>query len=213
MAYTKYTKTEWVDKENSGFSEGSSPSVCADNLNKMEQGIYDSVRRSGDKMEGALELCRSPQSDMEAANKGYVDKWSKDTKIITQDPPYDDYSAGTYFDERLLKSNKTLTDEFQTIAQFTPKIGGNICVTVRATSDKNAYIESFICENGKEISNTRNTVRAYDFPRRIYINIEAEKTYTYKAKKTSSSSSVPEITSVGILGYIIEDVSKYFNFS
>ena len=72
MAYTKYEKTKWVDTESPEYT-ADSPSVCADNLNKMEQGIYESVRRSGDKMEGALELYRSPQSDMEAANKGYVD--------------------------------------------------------------------------------------------------------------------------------------------
>lgn len=214
MAYTKYEKTEWVDTESSEYT-ADSPSVCADNLNKMEQGIYESVRRDGDKMEGALELYRSPQSDMEAANKGYVDEWSKNTKRIERFPAteYSDSSSGTYFSKQIFDSSKTLTDEFQTITQFTPKVGGDIELKVNAAYDENAYIEYFICENGNEISETRGTKRASDFPRNLEISIEAGKTYAYKAKKASNSSNVPQITSVYIRGYIIEDASKYFSFA
>ena len=48
-----YTRVGWKDKEDASFTEDS-PSLCAENLNKMEDGIAASVCRSGDKMTGIL---------------------------------------------------------------------------------------------------------------------------------------------------------------
>lgn len=51
-----YTKTVW--------QEGSPPGISADNLNKIEQGIYDAyvekVSKSGDTMTGQLTITGNP---------------------------------------------------------------------------------------------------------------------------------------------------------
>ena len=67
-----YTRVGWKDKEDASFTEDS-PSLCAENLNKMEDGIAASVCRSGDKMTGILKLHSDPTEADDAATKNYVD--------------------------------------------------------------------------------------------------------------------------------------------
>ena len=67
-----YTRVGWKDKEDASFTEDS-PSLCAENLNKMEDGIEASVCRSGDKMTGILKLHSDPTEADDAATKNYVD--------------------------------------------------------------------------------------------------------------------------------------------
>ena len=67
-----YTRVGWKDKEDASFTVDS-PSLCAENLNKMEDGIAASVCRSGDKMTGILKLHSDPTEADDAATKNYVD--------------------------------------------------------------------------------------------------------------------------------------------
>ena len=67
-----YTRVGWKDKEDASFTEDS-PSLYAENLNKMEDGIEASVCRSGDKMTGILKLHSDPTEADDAATKNYVD--------------------------------------------------------------------------------------------------------------------------------------------
>ena len=60
-----YEKTVW---NNDG-----TPAIDADNLNKIEQGIADSIRRDGDTMKAPLKLCGEYENNNDAVDKGYVD--------------------------------------------------------------------------------------------------------------------------------------------
>ena len=221
MAYTKYEKTEWVDTESSEYT-ADSPSVCADNLNKMEQGIYESVRRDGDKMNGVLELYRDPQLNMEAANKKYVDDTALSIKKII--PSYDlsEHSSGTAFQKTFIDSatSLTLTKDFQEIIRVTPtKIGGEACFYAYFKSYNNwdgYYIDFILYEDSKIIEQGSGiTLRSwYSFSKNISVNVG--KTYTMVAKrseKCNDDGNPLSVTEATVSGYIVDDYEQYFNFS
>ena len=221
MAYTKYEKTKWVDTESPEYT-ADSPSVCADNLNKMEQGIYESVRRDGDKMNGVLELYRDPQLNMEAANKKYVDDTALSIKKII--PAYDlsEYSSGTKFRKIFINSATplTLTKDFQEIVKVTPtKISGEVYFSAKFKSESywdGYYIDFILYEDSKIIEQGSGiTLKGgYSFSKNISVNVS--KTYTMVAKRSEKCNddrnplSVIEAT---VSGYIVDDYEQYFNFS
>lgn len=68
-----YEPTKWVDvPEGTSPSEGT-PSLDANHLNKIEQGIENSLQKSGGTMTGELYLKGSPVLSNEAATKEYAD--------------------------------------------------------------------------------------------------------------------------------------------
>lgn len=71
--YTEYEQQVWQDVQEGEPFEGV-PAICADELNRMEMGISNAVRKTGDTMTGALKLSGAPTDPTHAASKNYVDE-------------------------------------------------------------------------------------------------------------------------------------------
>lgn len=65
-----YKGHEWVNEDDATTN---SPTISADNLNEMEDGIANALPMSGGKMQGQLILNGSPEELLEAVTKQYAD--------------------------------------------------------------------------------------------------------------------------------------------
>lgn len=228
-----YEKIGWVDEESSSFSE-TSPSLCADNLNKMDNGIAASVRRDGDKMTGALELCREPQTDMEAANKKYVEDNVFGTKklVASVDASFTEslqpttssgMKGGMYFCKNFINSSNPLilTGNLQEVLRFTPNImSGTVFLYVRGyrPSGWSGYeMEHILYEDDKELKRWDSATQTGSYALGVSESIEVKpgKTYTVKSRRTTNlntDNANINIQIAYISGYIIDDYTQYFSF-
>lgn len=69
-----FVQKTWLNKDSNGNIPTSAPRFDSDNMNRIEQGIADSLKKNGGTMNGELILKSNPTSDMEAATKKYVDE-------------------------------------------------------------------------------------------------------------------------------------------
>lgn len=63
----------WVNESADGTVPSGSPSMSAEELNRIEQGIADSLQKDGGTMTGELILSGDPTDKLQAATKQYVD--------------------------------------------------------------------------------------------------------------------------------------------
>ena len=70
MAFVQKT---WVNKSADGTIPTGSPSFSAENFNRIEQGIADSLQKDGGTMTGDLILNGDPTAPLQATTKQYVD--------------------------------------------------------------------------------------------------------------------------------------------
>lgn len=68
-----YEPTKWIDVPEGTSPSEDTPSLDANHLNKIEQGIENSLQKSGGTMTGELYLKGSPVLSNEAATKEYAD--------------------------------------------------------------------------------------------------------------------------------------------